>query len=750
MIHQYVPVCIVIAVLVGGAGCTRSPEARRDGHLAKGKALLEKKDYSRAILEFRNASQAMPNDAEPYYQFAVASLAVGDYQAGVLSLKKTLDLNAKHAGAQLRMAQLMASTRDPELLQDAEARLKELMKNTPGVETLSSLAFTQLKLGSIQDGVRNLEQILAKAPGDLTSVFLLAKAKLWQKDTKGAEQVLLKAASDAPNSAEAQILLAHFYASQNRFPEAEDRLSKALALAPANGPALMLLGRLQLAAGKKGDAEQTFRKVAPVEGYRSVYALFLYQEGRRDEAIRELERLSKEYPDDRIIRTQMIGMYRAVNRKQDAKRVLEAALAKNGKDGEALIQRAELLLEDGKVSDAEQDVNRVLKLLPTAPEAHYVLAKVHRARGASLSYRQELGEALRLNPALESIRSELAGDLIRSNSGQAALDVLNAAPPEQRGSHVLHVQRNWAWWALGNMAELRKGIDAGLAAGRVPDYLIQNGLWHLRAGNAGPAKAALEEALKIDPGDVRALQFLSQTYMSLKDARGAVQKVKEYADQNPKSAAVQHFFGTLLMANADKQGARKAFHNAKSVAPEFVNADLSLIQVDMTEGKVDDARKKLEAVLARDKENLTARMWLGNLQLIAGDARNSTENFRQVIAANPKNAEALNNLAWVLAENGAADDALKHAEKAVELQPKNADFNDTLGWIMYKKGVYSLAIKYLEKADTGNPVVKYHLAMAYAKVGDLKRGRVALDAALKINPNVAEAKLAQAAFTSAR
>jgi len=44
-------------------GCARTPEARLDRYVAK--QLIEKRDYARALLEFRNAAQ--PN-AEVYYQ----------------------------------------------------------------------------------------------------------------------------------------------------------------------------------------------------------------------------------------------------------------------------------------------------------------------------------------------------------------------------------------------------------------------------------------------------------------------------------------------------------------------------------------------------------------------------------------------------------------------------------------------------------------------------------------------------------
>jgi Tfp pilus assembly protein PilF len=53
-------------------------------------------------------------------------------------------------------------------------------------------------------------------------------------------------------------------------------------------------------------------------------------------------------------------------------------------------------------------------------------------------------------------------------------------------------------------------------------------------------------------------------------------------------------------------------------------------------------------------------------------------------------------------------------------------------------------------AKQGDAVWKYHLAMAYAKAGDLDRGRSTLKAALKQNPNLPEAKAAQEIFGEAK
>src|SRR5947209_196050 len=136
-----------ILLLPFTAGCGRSPEARRDKFLARGKELINKKDYSRAMLEFQNAARATPKDAEPYFQIGTALVAAGDLRAAVVAFKQALDRNPKHTGAQLGIAQLMTVAGSEPLLKDALARLTELSAAAPdNREVLNTLALTELKL----------------------------------------------------------------------------------------------------------------------------------------------------------------------------------------------------------------------------------------------------------------------------------------------------------------------------------------------------------------------------------------------------------------------------------------------------------------------------------------------------------------------------------------------------------------------------------------------------------------------------
>src|SRR5580658_2420741 len=116
-----------LAIAMALSDCARSPEAKSAAYLEAGKKLLQKNDPARAILQFRNAVQATPKNAEAYYQLSLAFLASGDLADGVASLRKALELNPKHRPAQLRMAQIMSMASDPTYVKDAQQRLKEML-----------------------------------------------------------------------------------------------------------------------------------------------------------------------------------------------------------------------------------------------------------------------------------------------------------------------------------------------------------------------------------------------------------------------------------------------------------------------------------------------------------------------------------------------------------------------------------------------------------------------------------------------
>jgi cellulose synthase operon protein C len=728
------------------AGCARSPAEKAARHLKAAKALEQKKDYNRAILELKSALQATPKNAEIYYQLGLAYGGARNLQAAGDAFQKALNIDPDYKPAKLQLSELIAVNGASSLLGDTETRLRDLLQESgPNSDALNALALTELRLGKPEEAEQALLQATSNFPAEMTSALILAQVKLRDKDVSGAEQVLKSLTQNTPNSGEAHTVLASFYTSQNRPVEAENELRQALAITPNSETALAQMAALDLATGKKEDAEQIYKRLSESgdKRFQHLFGLLLFQTGRKEDAIREFDRLAK--AGNGTARTDLIAAYMSLNRKAEAEKVLDTALRKNKDDPEALLQRGEIYLGDRQFAQATADFNEVLRLRPNSPGIHYAVAKLHQALGDRLQYRQELGEALRLNAGQLAVRLELSDSLMSDRKAGEAITVLEQAPPDQQKTEAWIAGHNWALWGVGDFGRMRKGIDLGLSGERSAELLLQDGVWKLRAGDPVGARASLNEALRIDPADVRAVRAVRDTYLAQKDGRMALSVVKELAARSPQSAPIQDFLATLLAAAGDDKAARAALAAAKQADPKFSQPDMRLVQLDVADKNLEAAEKRASELLTRDGGNDKVRLWLGIIQEMRGEHSAALEQFRKVVQADPSDAQAMNNLAYLLLEYGKQpDEALKYAQRAVELAPDKPLYADTLGWVLYQKGLYSLAVTYLERASSApDAICKYHLAMAYAKTGDRQRGRTTLDAALKLNANLPEAKTAR-------
>jgi tetratricopeptide (TPR) repeat protein len=311
--------------------------------------------------------------------------------------------------------------------------------------------------------------------------------------------------------------------------------------------------------------------------------------------------------------------------------------------------------------------------------------------------------------------------------------------------------------------ERRKGISSGLAISSTRDLLMQDASLKIAIHNPAGARSSLEEILKRTPEDLPALELLFQTYADQKQPKVGLEQIRYYALQRPKSAPLQFLLGRVLLAQGKLDAARAAFITVKAADPKYTQADLILAQLDHAAGRDEAARRTLNALLASkdtDRDTMVAaHLLMGALETAAGNHGAELEHWRKVLDADRNNVVALNNIAYVLLNYAnQPEEALKYAQQAHELALDNPDIEDTVGWALYQKGIYGTAVQHLEHAvaqdgkATGQnlTVRKYHLAMAYFKHGDKKRGMDVLETALKTNSNIPEAQMAESVLAASK
>jgi tetratricopeptide (TPR) repeat protein len=753
-IHQRIYCQFGIAVaLCLLSGCMRSPQAREQRFLERGKTALAARDYGRAILEFKNAAQAVKTDAEPYYQLGLVFLDTGDAEKAYQMFYKATELNPKNAAAQAKLAELIATKGSPQLLPQAEKRAKQALAVSPNdTDALTALALLQLRTGKQQDAQSYLQQALDHFPKSLSSSVLLAKVKITSGDLHGAEEVLKQAVQSAPASADPRVALGNFYAASHRIPEAIDMLRSALQLSPLDPLAIVSLAQVEDLAGDKDKAEDLFRRLStsPDHNYQALYGEYLYGRGKREAALKEFTRLQHEHPGDREARSRLVRAYLAMNRTADAEKVLDQALKQNPQDTDAMIEKGSLFLFQHKYVQAQSLLDQVLHFKADSADAHLLMASVQQARGFPLSARQELGQALRIDPKLLTARLQLTANLL-TDSPQAALETLDQAPNTEKRQLSFLVMRNRCLLALGRDRELRAVLDQLLVSFRTPDLLVEDALLRLKTHEYERARASLSEAFDKAPNDPQILDLWAQTYLLEHQTAKAFEVVQKAAAKYSQEARIQQLLGAWLQREGKLKEARAAFLRASAADPNFLDAQVAVAGLDMREHNWDQARKELTGILDRKPDDATARFFLASVEDDSGNYNAAIAHYRKLVAAHSDNALFLNGLAYDLAAHTTRfDEALQYAQKAKELAPEDPHVGDTLGWAYYQKGIYLSAVSQLESAVASRQLtpgedvarVQYHLAMAYLRSGKLSRGRELLDAALKSDPRLPEANQA--------
>jgi predicted TPR repeat methyltransferase len=120
-------------------------------------------------------------------------------------------------------------------------------------------------------------------------------------------------------------------------------------------------------------------------------------------------------------------------------------------------------------------------------------------------------------------------------------------------------------------------------------------------------------------------------------------------------------------------------------------------------GRLEEARRLYDQILAADPGNASVWHFLGVLQHQSGDSEVAVENLTRALDLDPRYADAWNNLGNIYRETNQYDAALRAYERAVEIVPRHADAWNNIGVMRSGRGEYEEAQRAYARAVEMDP-----------------------------------------------
>jgi tetratricopeptide (TPR) repeat protein len=735
--------------------CQDSPEKRAQKAMERGRGYLEKKDCPKAVLEHRLAAKYLPKSAETQFQLGQAFLACGQVPAAYLSLKRAADLDSNHVGAKRRIAEVLASSRNAKDLEEASKLASALLEKDASDESaLNTLAIAKFRQGDKQAAEELLEGLLRNGKSQSSSVLNAAMMRLSKREIEPALDILRKGAAADPKSVDLALALAKVLAFRNDVSGAEAELKRASVLAPENPTVWVDLSTLYAQSSRQDLAIASLKKLGslPDAKFSHLLPLYFWHLGRKQEALDEFKRLRANAPRDSQALLRLATAYRGLGQTDTADELLENEFKKNPKDHVVTLGHSQSLVRKGLYPEAIPILQRVIAEEKNNAEAHLLLAGIYRAQGQTDLEKQELYELLKSNPGRLDARLKLFQSQLASRQLESAADVLKSAPVAQQSSFGWKVAHVDLLLAKLDLDDASAAIAALGKESSRPEVQLQRGRLALLRKQFGLARNEFEALLSQPPYSLPVLGLWVQTFAGKSESETLLKGLANYAQKAPDSAGVQVLYANWL-TNYGRLGEGKAILEAtKSRQGTTSIVDVQLAQIEFRLGNYARSRDLLLSVCGKDPKATLARGLLGDSYAALGNLDEAIRHYRIAVGAAPDDPNILNNLASYLLERpGNTDEALQMAQKAKELDPNNVNLNDTLGWAFYQKGIYASALPLLEQSiEKGNAVNRFHLVMALAKMGRLERARKEYAEAMKIAPQLAEAKTAQRLLEDSR
>ncbi len=360
-----------------------------------------------------------------------------------------------------------------------------------------------------------------------------------------------------------------------------------------------------------------------------------------------------------------------------AEEALRARLRVEERDLAARILLGRTLIEAGKLKEAEEEAHKALDAAANDPDARALMAELHVLRGRYKLALPICREVLAATPDHLAARLTLTEALLQTGEyGEAEL-------------------------VLGHFFDFYNArVQAGTPLSADELVLVAQGVWWygIRKGDKQSMKAAVpdlvDQALKLDPGNVDALLFGGSCYLSKHDHSHAQSGWFEpLLKQNPNHALGMLGMAGCFFSGNDRQKGQQALDRALQLNPNLREVQIAAARDVIRRRVYPDALKVLERALEINPYHPETLGLVAGCRYLTHDQAGFDEIVKRAHENNPKPAHFWYTLGDMFCDRMLLEEGQDWLKKAAELDPHHWDAITALG-------LNSLRLGYEEEAKS--------------------------------------------------